>query len=182
MGAAFETDFSSVRVSEGPEAGQVGARVFTRWEELHFGPGEYRPQSAAGHVASAPPVSPARRRGWTAAAARSRSRPRGCPSAPWRTAPRPSARRRAAGPGRAAAGAGDAPGVGQKRYAGGKPARGQLGLGAQPQAPTSSSAAKWAPASSRPASVHCEACVVRIVQSKPSTTPPRSTQGEAGSR
>nr|WP_172304250.1 DUF4157 domain-containing protein [Pseudenhygromyxa sp. WMMC2535] len=48
MGAAFETDFSSVRVIEGPEAAQVGARAFTRGEELHFGPGEYRPQSAAG--------------------------------------------------------------------------------------------------------------------------------------
>ncbi|NVB39223.1 DUF4157 domain-containing protein [Pseudenhygromyxa sp. WMMC2535] len=48
MGAAFDADFSSVRVSEGPEAGRVGARAFTRGEELHFGPGEYRPQSAAG--------------------------------------------------------------------------------------------------------------------------------------
>jgi hypothetical protein len=48
MEAFFQTDFSGVRVHEGPAAQAMGALAFTLGEELHFAPGLYDPTSRAG--------------------------------------------------------------------------------------------------------------------------------------
>jgi hypothetical protein len=49
MSRAFGMDFSGVRVHAGsPEAAQVGAQALTRGSEIHFAPGQYDPDSAAG--------------------------------------------------------------------------------------------------------------------------------------
>ncbi|MEM9458844.1 MAG: DUF4157 domain-containing protein [Myxococcota bacterium] len=44
----FETDFSGVRVHEGPAASAMGALAFTLGEQLHFAPGLYDPASREG--------------------------------------------------------------------------------------------------------------------------------------
>jgi len=48
MESSFGADFSSVRVSEGPEASAMGAQAFTQGERIHFEPGRYQPTSTAG--------------------------------------------------------------------------------------------------------------------------------------
>ena len=48
MEAFFKTDFSDVRIHEGPQAGQIGALAFTMGSDLYFAPGQYNPNSAAG--------------------------------------------------------------------------------------------------------------------------------------
>jgi hypothetical protein len=48
MEGAFGTSFGDVRVFQGTQAEALGARAFTRGSELHFGPGEYDPDSASG--------------------------------------------------------------------------------------------------------------------------------------
>jgi hypothetical protein len=48
MESLFVKDFSAVRVHEGPEAGAAGARAFTRGNDVHFAPGQYAPDTAAG--------------------------------------------------------------------------------------------------------------------------------------
>lgn len=48
MERAFGTDFSAVRVHEGPEAASVGAIAFARGEDLFFAPGAYRPETSEG--------------------------------------------------------------------------------------------------------------------------------------
>lgn len=48
MERAFGADFSDVRVHEGPEAEEMGARAYAEGTDLHFAPGEYDPQSESG--------------------------------------------------------------------------------------------------------------------------------------
>lgn len=48
MEGAFGTHFGDVRVFLGSQAEALGARAFTRGSELHFGPGEYDPDSSSG--------------------------------------------------------------------------------------------------------------------------------------
>lgn len=48
MERAFGVDFSSVRVHEGPDAGERGAHAFTQGEHIHFAPGRYHPTSHEG--------------------------------------------------------------------------------------------------------------------------------------
>lgn len=48
MEAVFGADFSTVRIHEDIRATRLGARAFTRGEEIHFAPGNYDPTSLAG--------------------------------------------------------------------------------------------------------------------------------------
>lgn len=48
MERAFGVDFSGVRIFEGARAEALGARAYTQGTEIHFAPGEYRPESARG--------------------------------------------------------------------------------------------------------------------------------------
>lgn len=49
LAVAFDADFSDVRVQTGSTAARdIGARAFTRGPELHFAPGEYRPDAPDG--------------------------------------------------------------------------------------------------------------------------------------
>ncbi|MBN1944413.1 MAG: DUF4157 domain-containing protein, partial [Bradymonadales bacterium] len=48
MEKAFRTDFSTVKVYEGDQASQMGALAYTQGEEIHFGPGQYEPDSQSG--------------------------------------------------------------------------------------------------------------------------------------
>jgi len=48
MESAFGADFSDVTIHHGSEAGAVGARAFTAGSQIHFAPGEYRPDSEDG--------------------------------------------------------------------------------------------------------------------------------------
>lgn len=48
MEAAFDADFSTVRVSEGPEAAQLGALAYTQGEQIHLQPGLLDSQSESG--------------------------------------------------------------------------------------------------------------------------------------
>jgi hypothetical protein len=48
MEHAFATDFSDVRIHQGPEAAQLGARAFAQGVEIHFAPGQYDPHSERG--------------------------------------------------------------------------------------------------------------------------------------
>lgn len=48
MEAAFDFDFSAVQVHQGPEAARLGAEAFTAGTDVHFAPGRYQPDSAAG--------------------------------------------------------------------------------------------------------------------------------------
>lgn len=48
MSRAFATDFSAVRVHEGPQAAAVGALAYTQGTDLFFAPGQYDPHSEKG--------------------------------------------------------------------------------------------------------------------------------------
>ncbi|HWO24057.1 MAG TPA: DUF4157 domain-containing protein [Kofleriaceae bacterium] len=48
MESAFGADFSSVRVHEGEQAGQLGALAYTQGADIHFAPGQYQPDSHSG--------------------------------------------------------------------------------------------------------------------------------------
>ena len=48
MEAAFSTDFSAVRIHEGPQAARIGALAFTIGTDIYFAPGRYRPESISG--------------------------------------------------------------------------------------------------------------------------------------
>lgn len=48
MEAAFDADFSSVRVHVGPQASRIGAVAFTMGNDLYFAPGQYQPNSIQG--------------------------------------------------------------------------------------------------------------------------------------
>jgi Domain of unknown function (DUF4157) len=48
MESFFNTDFSAVRVHEGPQAAAIGALAFASGNDLHFAPGQYNPQSTQG--------------------------------------------------------------------------------------------------------------------------------------
>lgn len=48
MEAAFQTDFSDVRIHQGNEAREVGALAYTKGTDIHFAPGQYQPETDAG--------------------------------------------------------------------------------------------------------------------------------------
>jgi hypothetical protein len=48
MEAAFGTDFSPVRIHEGPHAQAIGAQAYTQGTDIHFAPGQYQPSSQGG--------------------------------------------------------------------------------------------------------------------------------------
>jgi hypothetical protein len=48
MERAFRTDFSAVRIHEGPQAHAVGALAYTQGTDVHFAPGQYQPDSRRG--------------------------------------------------------------------------------------------------------------------------------------
>lgn len=48
MEAAFKTDFSDVRIHQGPEASSLAARAFTQGRDIYFERGEYNPDSRQG--------------------------------------------------------------------------------------------------------------------------------------
>lgn len=48
METFFQTDFSAVRIHEGPAAAEMGALAFTLGDDLHFAPGLYDPSSRDG--------------------------------------------------------------------------------------------------------------------------------------
>lgn len=48
METAFGSDFSGVRIHEGPEAGAMGAVAYTQGAHIHFAPGAYDPDSQPG--------------------------------------------------------------------------------------------------------------------------------------
>ena len=48
MEHSFATDFSAVRVHEGPQAAAMGAVAFTQGDDVHFQPGAYDPGSSSG--------------------------------------------------------------------------------------------------------------------------------------
>lgn len=48
MEQAFDTDFSAVRVHQGPHAEALGALAYTQGNAVHFGPGQYDPGSQRG--------------------------------------------------------------------------------------------------------------------------------------
>lgn len=48
MEAFFQTDFSQVRVHQGPEAARLGALAFTLGTEIYFAPGQYQPYTQRG--------------------------------------------------------------------------------------------------------------------------------------
>ncbi len=48
METFFQTDFSAVRIHEGPAAARMGALAFTLGDDLHFAPGLYDPSSRDG--------------------------------------------------------------------------------------------------------------------------------------
>lgn len=48
METAFATDFSAVRVHEGPQASAMGALAYAQGADIHFAPGQYDPESVRG--------------------------------------------------------------------------------------------------------------------------------------
>jgi hypothetical protein len=48
MEAAFATDFSDVRIHQGPQAKSIKALAYTQGNHIHFAPGKYDPNSQAG--------------------------------------------------------------------------------------------------------------------------------------
>ena len=48
MNHAFGTDFSSVRIHEGPQAPALGAHAYTQGTNIHMAPGMYQPHSRSG--------------------------------------------------------------------------------------------------------------------------------------
>lgn len=57
MERAFGADFSAVSVHEDGSAQELGAQAYARGEELHFAPGQYDPESAAGSSSRGRPGS-----------------------------------------------------------------------------------------------------------------------------
>lgn len=47
---SFDTDLAPVRVHEGHDAAQLGARAFARGTDLHFAPGHYQPHTLLGQA------------------------------------------------------------------------------------------------------------------------------------
>ena len=50
MEGAFGTDFSAVRIHEGPGAPALGARAYTQGAEIRFATGQYQPGSQSGQA------------------------------------------------------------------------------------------------------------------------------------
>ncbi len=50
MEGAFGTDFSGVRIHEGPRARALGALAYTQGADIHFAPGKYQPHSQTGQA------------------------------------------------------------------------------------------------------------------------------------
>jgi hypothetical protein len=50
MENAFATDFSRVRVHQGPKAESIGARAYTRGNDIYFAPGQYSPHDRGGQA------------------------------------------------------------------------------------------------------------------------------------
>ena len=48
MEASFGTSFADVNVHVGAEASKVGALAYTQGNDIHFAPGQYRPESRSG--------------------------------------------------------------------------------------------------------------------------------------
>lgn len=48
MEHAFATDFSAVRIHQGPQAQTLGAQAYTQGTDIHFAPGQYEPGSQRG--------------------------------------------------------------------------------------------------------------------------------------
>jgi hypothetical protein len=48
MEGAFGTDFSGVRIHEGPRAAALGALAYTQGPDIHFAPGQYQPHTQRG--------------------------------------------------------------------------------------------------------------------------------------
>lgn len=48
MENSFGADFSNVRIHEGPQAQALGATAYTQNSDIHFAPGQYRPNSQSG--------------------------------------------------------------------------------------------------------------------------------------
>jgi hypothetical protein len=48
MERAFGANFSAVRVHEGPQAAALGALAYTQGTDIHFAPGQYRPETPQG--------------------------------------------------------------------------------------------------------------------------------------
>lgn len=48
MEGAFGTDFSGVRIHQGPQATRMGALAYTQGTDIHFAPGQYDPTSQRG--------------------------------------------------------------------------------------------------------------------------------------
>lgn len=48
MESQFGTDFSAVRIHEGPQAEHMGATAYTRGNDIYFAPGRYDPGSQQG--------------------------------------------------------------------------------------------------------------------------------------
>lgn len=48
MDGAFGTDFSAVRIHQGPQAEAMGALAYTQGTDIHFAPGQYSPGSQRG--------------------------------------------------------------------------------------------------------------------------------------
>jgi hypothetical protein len=48
MGAAFQADFSDVRIHQGPDAASLSALAFTQGRDIHFAPGRYNLSSLEG--------------------------------------------------------------------------------------------------------------------------------------
>lgn len=52
MENAFGSDFSGVRIHEGPQADAIGAQAYTQGTDIHFAPGQYAPNDQAGQELS----------------------------------------------------------------------------------------------------------------------------------
>lgn len=50
MEHSFGSDFSDVRVHQGPQAASIGALAYTSGNDVHFAPGQYEPGSGAGQA------------------------------------------------------------------------------------------------------------------------------------
>jgi hypothetical protein len=50
MESSFGADFSSVRVHEGGQAGQLGAHAYAQGDDVHFAPGQYQPDTQSGQA------------------------------------------------------------------------------------------------------------------------------------
>ncbi len=50
MERAFNTNFANVKVHEGRHASSVGAIAYTQGDNIHFAPGQFKPNTASGQV------------------------------------------------------------------------------------------------------------------------------------